>query len=431
VSWKVHWWLGKALAQLDDAQAAMTAFQQAVRSSPEQAKAWHELAVFQRHVGLVCDSQHSFERALELDPSNASALRITGYEHNYQYGDASFRRVNLALARAHRFPESSQVELHYAVAKALEDVGELDAAFEHYGRAGRMQKSLTPWSDTWLRRLILTLRRELTRPVHESLRSTGYRSRKPVFIVGMPRSGTTLLEQIIASHPLAYGVGEIKAADAIVDGLRIGQTVISIEEGAQKHERSMAERGRDYVDKIVSLAGNCAGRIVDKRPGNFAWVGLLDAAIPGSRFIHTRRHPVNTCLSLYRLFFGAEIPYSYDLRDLGRAYRMYHELMTFWSSLIPADRLLHIRHEDFVSDQEGQMKRMLAFIDLPWDEACGRFFENQRVVRTASAIQVRRPIYQTPVDTWRSYARYLTPLLDELGELVAEYERELAPTTPI
>jgi hypothetical protein len=244
----------------------------------------------------------------------------------------------------------------------------------------------------------------------------------------MPRSGTTLLEQIIASHPRASGVGEIKAADAVVDGLKLGRTVISIKADAQEHEKSMVKRGCDYVDKVVSLAANNALLIVDKRPGNFAWVGLLDAAIPGSRFIHARRHPVNTCLSMYRLFFGAEIPYSYDLRDLGRAYRMYHELMTFWSSLIPSDRLLHVRYEDIVADQEGHMRRMLAFLELPWDEACGRFFENQRVVRTASAIQVRRPIYQTPVERWRRYARYLTPLLDELGDLVEEYERELPPS---
>jgi Sulfotransferase family len=155
-------------------------------------------------------------------------LCIAGYEHTYKHGDASFRRVTVALARVHRLETRSQAEVHYAVAKALEDVGELDAAFEHYARAGALQKVHTPWTDLPSRRLLSLLQREFMSEVYRNLRRDGYRSNKPVFIVGMPRSGTSLIEQIIASHPQARGAGEINAADTVVNGFRLGRTTIVV-----------------------------------------------------------------------------------------------------------------------------------------------------------------------------------------------------------
>jgi hypothetical protein len=390
------------------------------------------LAIAQRHIGLAAASQESFSRSLELEPSNPSALRIAGYEHEYEHGDVAFRRVTLALARIHRFSKQSQVEVHYAVAKALEDVDDLDAAFEHYARAGELQKELTPWTDRPSRRLLAALTREFTPAVYRGLRSTGYPSNKPVFVIGMPRSGTSLIEQIIASHPQARGVGEIQAAGALIDGLKIGKaTFVTADPDAplrahsERAVLSLHERGRRYVERIEAIGGRDALRIVDKRPGNYAWLGLLDAAIPGSYLIHSRRHPVDTCLSAYRLFFGAEVPFSYDLRDLGRAFRLYHAFMVYWRRLMPKDRILHVRHEDVTADLEGQVRRILEFIGLPWNDACLGFFDNHRIVRTASAIQVRRPIYAHPINRWRKFERYLGPLLDELGDLVPQYEHEV------
>jgi tetratricopeptide (TPR) repeat protein len=425
-NWRVQWWRGKALA-VSHAEEALIVLERAAQLAPEQDRIWRDLAILQRHMGMADASQKSFERVLELNPHDAGAMRIAGYEHGYRYGDAAFRRVNVALARIHQFSKPNQVEIHYAAAKAFEDVGELDTAFEHYAVAGRIQKALTPWSDASMRRLIATFRRRLPSSTHQSLRATGFGSEKPVFVVGMPRSGSSLIEQIIASHPNARGVGETDAADEIVDGFRLGGTVIAVgHPGQPRHEgTSLAERGRRYLKKVESLAGSEPLRIVDKRLGNSTWVGLLDAALPGCRFIHTRRHPVNACLSAYRLFFGPEVPFSYDLRDLGRTYRAYHELMRYWSGLIPAERLLHIRYEEMLADPETHVRRVLSFIKLPWNDACMRYFENKRIVQTASSVQVRRPVYQTPIDAWRRYERYLVPLLDELGDLVADYEHEL------
>jgi Flp pilus assembly protein TadD len=431
-TWTVHRWLGKALARSDRPTEAIAAFKRAAQLFPNEPKIWYDLAIVQRHIGLAAASQASFSRSLELEPSNPSALRIAGYEHKYERGDIAFRRVTLALARIHRFSKQSQVEVHYSAAKALEDVDDLDAAFEHYACAGELQKELTPWTDRPSRRLLAALTREFTPAVYRGLRSTGYPSNKSVFVIGMPRSGTSLIEQIIASHPQARGVGEIQAADAVVDGLKIGKvTFVTADPNApfRAHSDCAAlsfhERGRRYAKRIEAIGGRDALRIVDKRPGNYAWLGLLDAAIPGSYFIHSRRNPVDTCLSAYRLFFGAEVPFSYDLRDLGRAFRLYHAFMAYWSRLIPKDRILHVRHEDVTADLEGQVRRILEFIELQWNDACLSFFDNHRIVRTASAIQVRRPIYAQRINRWRKFERYLRPLLDELGDLVPQHEHEV------
>jgi tetratricopeptide (TPR) repeat protein len=430
-SWFVYSCLGKALSQVDRAPEAVEIFRRATEIAPQEATNWYDLGVLQRQLGEIKASQQSINRSLELDPTNAGALRVAGYEHKYAYGDDSFRRLNICMAKVETQPKKLQVEVHYAMAKALEDVGELEAAFGHYAWAGRIQKELTPWSDTRMRG-VYALLRNFVRPADlEAVRQQAVKTNKPVFVFGMPRSGTTLLEQVIASHPQAYGAGELKLGAGIINGLQVGRARLeTMYEGqevslADGRHLSIPERGKKYLEIVEKLAGPKAVRVVDKMPGNYNWVGVLDAILPGSYFIHSRRHPVEICLSEYRLFFPDGISFSYDLRDLGKAYRLYHDYMSLWTEQM-GDKILHVRYEDMVADLETEARRIIDYIGLPWDDACLRFYETERKVVTASVSQVRKPIYTTSTNRWRKYEPYLKPLLDELGPLVAEYEEELA-----
>lgn len=435
--WPVIACLAKAHAKMNEPETAIRYFKLATEVAPDQAGNWNDLGVLQRQVGQLEESQAAISRSLDLDPSNATALRVAGYEHKYAYGDDFFKRVNLALGSVHKLPKRAQVEVHYAAGKALEDVGEVAAAFAQYERAGAIQKELTPWSDTRMRGVLALMKNYLRKEDYEAVRKQAVASDKPVFIVGMPRSGTTLLEQVLSSHPDVFGAGELKLGAPILNGLQIGRATIETmydgKEGslADGQGLSVAERGRKYVEVIEKLAAKSGGkdykRIVDKMPGNYNWVALLDAVIPGSHFIHSRRHPVEICLSEYRLFFPDGINFSYDLRDLGKAYRLYSEYMKHWSALM-GDKILHVRYEDMVADLETQARRIIDYIGLPWDDACLRFYENDRQVVTASVTQVRKPIYTTSTNRWRKYEPYLKPLLEELGPLVKEYEDELAAT---
>lgn len=429
--WPVYACLAKAMSKQDRIHEAIEYFHRATEVAPEQAANWNDLGVLQRQVGQLKESQESINRSLELDPANAGALRVAGYEHKYAYGDDAYKRVNVALAGVDKQPKKLQVEIHYTAAKALEDVGETAAAFGHYARAGRLQKELSPWSDTRMRGVLALMKNYLKPADYDAVRAQASHSDKPVFIFGMPRSGTTLLEQVLASHPDVYGAGELKLGAGILNGIQIGRAKIeTMYDGtngtlADGVNLTIPERGRKYVEVIERIAGTKPLRVVDKMPGNYNWVGLLDAVIPGSYFIHSRRHPVEICLSEYRLFFPDGINFSYDLRDLGKAYRLYHEYMKHWSAML-GDKILHVRYEDMVADLETQARRIISFIGLPWDEACLRFYESDRKVVTASVTQVRKPIYTTSTNRWRKYEQYLKPLLEELGPLVGEYEEELA-----
>ena len=417
---------GQALAALNRSDEALAQLHAASEIAPQRAKVWFELGKLQRRMGMAEESAASLRRVLQIDPFDVTALRLLGHDHQHVYGDAIFRTVNLVLAKAPELSRVSEVEAHYAAAKAYEDVSETAVAFAHYRRAGQLHKRLHPWNDSGMRRLVKALRTHANSSWLQAAQEQGYLSEKPVFIVGMPRSGTSLVEQIIAAHPDAFGAGELKLADKVLNGIRVGGATMQTgrvgDDVPTIGATTLADRGREYLREIEKIAGTCVVRITDKMPGNYMWIGLLAAILPGARFVHCRRHPVDTCLSQYKLYFGPEVPYSYDLRDLGKAYVAYDELTMHWANVLPSNKLLDVRYEQVVQDIEGESRRLIAFLDLSWNNSCLDFARAKRQVRTASALQVRRPIYQSSVNQWRSFETFLGPLLDELGNLPAAYD---------
>jgi hypothetical protein len=236
----------------------------------------------------------------------------------------------------------------------------------------------------------------------------------------MPRSGTTLVEQILASHPKVFGAGELPdIAKAVArlsgtDGAPQGfPEVVSSMTGEQ-----LRQLGASYVSAIQALAPK-AERITDKMPNNFRLAALIHLALPNARIIHTRRHPVDTCLSCFSLLFAGDHPYSYDLAELGRYYRAYEALMEHWRDILPEGVMLEVQYEDITADLDAQARQIVAHCGLEWDDACLAFYKTQRPVRTASAAQVRQPIYRTSVGRWRPYKDLLGPLIEALGVDVA------------
>ena len=225
----------------------------------------------------------------------------------------------------------------------------------------------------------------------------------------MPRSGTTLIEQILASHPQVQGAGELSALPRLVE--RLGPYPGAL---PGLNIETATQAGRAYLDEIAPLAQGRA-RLVDKMPSNFLHAGLIPILLPQARIIHVRRNPLDTCLSCYSKLFLKEQQFSYDLAELGRFYRGYERLMDHWRSILPADRFLEVRYEDVVADLETEARRLVDFIDLPWDAACLRFHETSRLVRTASVNQVRSPLFATSIDRWKAYAAQLSPLIEALG----------------
>jgi len=432
----------RGLHRAERNKEATEALRKALEGDPKQVQWWYDLAVIQRQMGDIPGSQESLERAISLEPMNPTALRVFGVEHKHAYGDEPTKRLNLALAHLERFKPEKKVELHFAVAKAAEDEGEMATAFAHYENAGRLQASITPYRHAAAEGLLKLTRINTTRATYDRAREMGFASQKPVFVLGMPRSGTSLAEQIIASHPEAHGAGELKLLHRVLDGVSINGK--AIQTGDQQgtiptyipgvdlscNGLSLRERGERYVEAIEALARAAglpeAKRIVDKMPGNYYWTGVIPFILPQGRIVHTRRHPVDTCLSIYRIFFPDGMPWSYNLPDLGKVYRAYNEHMKHWESTLPEGFMLSVRYEDVVADVEKMARAIIAHIGLEWNDACLKFYETERPVKTASLAQVRQPIYTTSVGRWKKYEPYLKPLLNELGPLVREYEDELA-----
>ncbi len=411
---------------------ARPAFQKSLELSPNNHRIIYELGIMERIAGNLERSQQLINRALELHPDNPAALRTHGSEIRYEYGDENFKRLNYVAAKFSEFQPIEQIHLHYALAKASEDVGELDAAFRHYSVAGAKKRKTDKFNEREAERLHRVIPQVVTRAKLAQANEKGSDSDVPVFILGMPRSGTSLMEQILSSHPDVFGAGELKFMTGVLENIGIGENKgLRLRMGEKdpvfEYDRNApwAERGQRYVEKLEKLADKPYKRIVDKMPGNFNFVGLIHAVLPNAKIIHSRRHPVETCLSCYRIHFAEGHQWTYNLRELGRYYKRYWDLMKYWREEFPGV-MYEAVYEENVADVETSARNLIAHLELPWNDRCLEFYNTDRPVKTASVTQVRKPIYKTSTNRWRKYEKYLGPLLDELGDIVPQYEAEIA-----
>jgi tetratricopeptide (TPR) repeat protein len=430
--------LGGICTVLGRYDEALSANRKAVELNPDAIHAWYGMSVVQMQLGDMEGATRAQEECLRIDPDNAFALRLRYRDHKYQYGDEPFRRLNKLAAESEVMAVEARIQMHYAIAKAYEDVGDIDTAFAHYRQGGRLLSAITPYNHAANVSLLKLFKSHLTPQRIVDFAKNGDPSNKPVFVVGMPRSGSTLIEQILSSHPQVHGGGELKLLDRILNGFAVdGVTYKTLppDVGGSIFPTSIipdntagmssAERGKRYVQALDHLSGGQHARVVDKMLGNFRWAGLIAMALPNAKIIHSRRHPMEMCLSAYRILFADTLSFTYTLEDLGKSYRLYHEYMAFWRETLPAGTMIEIRYEDVVENTEREARKIVEHVGLEWDDACLRFYENERPVSTASLMQVRKPIYRDATNRWRKYERHLGPLLDQIGDLVADYEAEL------
>jgi Sulfotransferase family len=304
-------------------------------------------------------------------------------------------------------PISDQIELHFALGKACDDIGQSGEAFGHWLAGNTLKRQQIDYDEATTLEELDQVRAVYTSEFIQASQGTGHPSSVPIFIMGMPRSGSTLIEQILASHPRVFGAGELHDLAAAVESTTMGSG------GSAGRREKMQDIGARYIAAIERLAPG-ADRITDKLPQNFIFAGLIHLALPNAAIIHTIRDPIDTCLSCFSTMFTAEQNFTYDLAELGRYYRHYQSLMVHWHRVLPPSRILDVRYEDVVADLEGQARRIVAHCGLDWDPQCLAFHKTERIVRTASATQVRQPIYKDAVGRWRQYAEFLAPLMVEL-----------------
>ncbi len=367
-------------------------------------------------IGSMDEAQGQFRRAVKLAPDRPESLYHLALLAKVRRDDGTVDALETALRHAASLQPSEQCLLYFALAKAYDDIGERDRGFDHLLRGNAVKRARIGYEEAGTLGAMNRITRVFTAEFLAARKDLGDPSRVPVFIVGMPRSGTTLVEQTLASHTAVYGAGERTELSQSVGRMcaeRLGSAAYPEATWTMRAEQ-FRQMGSEYVAALHALARGAA-RITDKMPGNFLFVGLIRMILPNARIIHVRREPVDTCLSCFSKLFTVEQSFSYDLAELGRYHRAYQRLMAHWRAVLPADVLLEVKYEALVENFEPQARRIVAYCGLEWDPACLEFYKTSRPVHTASMVQVRQPIYRSSVGRWRPDAALLRPLLEALG----------------
>lgn len=407
VEGRLRW--GVALLQFGDVARAEEQSRIAIGLKPDAADCYELLASVLAQKGDSIGAVEAFEKALSLGPRDPASV-IHGIVSNKKVEDADRPLVDsmrTALASG-SVPEPSSLILHVALGKSLDDLGDYEGCMRQFGEARKIAGRRPGVRRLDRAERDATVRNYRTFFPKEVFEQFGHwnESELPVFVVGMPRSGTTLLEQVLSSHPDIAGAGEIdfwRTSPIVADPRLVFEAPVATDQASR------------YLKVLTGLAGGRA-RAIDKTLPNYALLGPLHILFPKARFIHCRRHPVDTCLSiLMNTLLLADPPeYVYDLGDMVYAYRAYLQQMEHWRQVLPGKCLLELDYEDLVTDREGQARRIVEFCGLPWNDACLHHEQNDRPVNTPSKWQVRQPLYGTSVERWRRYEPWLGPLRDLL-----------------
>ena len=415
--------LGNILKDIGQFGNAVACYRQALEINPMCDKAI--LGESQLHMinGEMELAEATIKKALKIKPDNLEARFLLAQARKTRTGDENLAAlVNTEKAvRDHllSLPYQKLVSLYFALGKSFDDLGEYDRAFPYFAEGCKIKRATIEYNPAQMAQHFNNVMRIFDQATLERLRGAGNPSRVPIFILGMPRSGTTLTEQIIASHPDAHGAGELPDISVIAQREVAGihgfpGNILKLDHA------SLTKWADDYVAGLRRRDPN-SRYITDKMPINFWFIGLIHVMLPNARIIHMKRNPVDTCLSCFTKLFNGALNHTYDLAELGRYYVDYARLMEHWRKSLPEGAFLDVQYEDVVSEQEMQARRILDFCGLEWNDACIDFHKTKRSVGTASLSQVRRPIYKSSVERWRSYEKHLGPLLDVLGDL-ANYQ---------
>ncbi|MBU3557625.1 sulfotransferase [Polynucleobacter sp. Ross1-W9] len=411
--------LGSALESQGNKKSALAAYEKAVALNAMHAEAQNNQGAIYSEMGRLDEARTSFNAAISANPGFVESHYNLSSLKTYEVNDPHLSFLEKIYARRNELAIPARIRYSFAIGKALDDVGRYDQAFAAYEEGNRLQRTLLPVNEESADRLLESVMQVFNSKFFEERKNwvgEVNQKRAPIFIVGMPRSGTTLLEQILSSHSSVYGAGElvdlnsaIYAATGQQDAEPYANKILSLS------EEQVRKIGEDYLSRVWKLSPK-SKFITDKMPANFFYLGIIHLALPNAKVIHAMRDPMDSCFSCYSRLFNDTMEFAYDLDSLGKYYRRYITLMKHWHKVLPKNTILDLSYEELVTDTEKQARRILEFVGLPWDEKCLDFHKNERLVKTASVAQVRKPIYKTSVARWKHFKSYLQPLLEQVRE---------------
>ena len=404
--------LGNALKELNRYDEAIQAYQQAIQLRHDYVDAHIRLGVAYLELGKRESAIETMRQVLRLQPDNASAYYTLADAKRFSERDADVKDLERLYADP-AISEKGKIHSAFALGKIYADLGDDARSFDYYLAANRLKRKSFQYSISEEIEHFESIKQIFTPEFFDRHSDAGINDATPIFIVGMPRSGTTLTEQILASHSQVYGAGELTLLKSAIDRVCGDDTKSTLPALTNLSDVALTAIGSDYLTRLRALAPK-APRIINKMPYNFLYLGLIRLVLPKAKIIHCRAILwIPPCPYLSR-FFSLGQEYAYDLAELGQYYRLYLDLMAYWRRVLPV-AFCDLGYEQLVTDQEPQTRQLLAYCDLPWEDACLEFHRTQRVVRTASLMQVRQPMHANSVEGWRRYEHQLQPFIRALA----------------
>jgi tetratricopeptide (TPR) repeat protein len=405
--------LAETLQEAGKPDEALAAWREALTIRPKDAELRHGFGVALMEKGDLAGAAEQARQALAASPAMAKAWLLLSQVKRQRETDAELAAMDAAPAAA---PQGSLARMQFAfgLGKAHDDLKAYEKAFDYFAEGNAIRRAGIAYDGDKTRAEFAAMKATFTRDFFASHPTSEIQDDRPIFVVGMPRSGTTLIEQIIASHPQVYGAGELTILKtAVGKGFPLDMKGGFPAGIADMPIKTFADAGHDYLDMLAKRYPEYR-HVTDKMPGNFLLIGFLHMMLPKAKIVHCARNPVATCLSIFKSHFrGDGHLYGYDLAELADFHNLYVDMMRHWHEVVPG--VVHdVRYEDFVADQEGQSRALMEYLGLPWDDKVLAFHEADRPVRTASAAQVRQPMYKGSVDLWKRYGDRLEPLLERL-----------------
>ncbi len=412
---RVDLWLrlGQVEELRGNTEGVLSAYKRALQIQPDNPNGHYLLGNALSNLGRFGEAREAFHKALKLAPRFTAVYYALSLIRDYRFSPAE-RQCMTELHGDGSLSQEQRAYLDFALCRAAEQEQRYDEAFRFLAEGNRIIRSGFHYDSAEVEACFDRIRTVFDEDFFEQRSDFGVPDATPIFIVGMMRSGTSLVEQILASHPMVHGAGELTDLKQIIYYFEGDLDTMAYPEGVARLDNEQVEaRAREYLARLARRFPN-AQRVTDKMPGNFRYIGMIRLMFPRARIIHCMRDPLDTCLSCYRLHFSGVHRYAYDLSELGHYYRIYAQLMQHWRRVLPG-HIHDVHYEDLIADQENETRRLLQFCGLPWDPACMDFHRAKRPVITASQSQVRKPIYRSALQGWRNYEAFLGPLIEALG----------------
>ena len=391
--------LGNLYDYLNKINDAIDCYKKAIDINPKFSYAHHNLGAAYVAVGKFDDAKKHFKESIKLNPNFIVTHRLLSRITKYTDSDDHFDELKKIYKKININDSEKKIELGYALGKAYEDIQNFDQAFSYFKEANQLERKKINFSLELEEEKFRDIKKMYNKKLFDKHKNSGYCDYSPIFIIGMPRSSTTLVEQILSSHSKVYGAEEVEFIPNLA--------------GEKFDEGDLQKIGEKYIDKMKNISSN-SDRTTDKLPTNFLYVGFIKLILPKSKIIHCYRNSRDNCLSIFKNQFGSKkIKFAYDMKEIVSYYNFYENLMSYWKKILP-NFIYDIKYENLISNTKKEIKNLLINCDLGWSNDCLNFYNNDRPVRSASDTQVRRKIYNSSINSWKNYEKYLNKYLNKL-----------------